>query len=226
MKNGRHSRRGARKGRSKNPGKTDTILQEILDINKQQTIRGSPVKKDQAPMVQGVRDKMYTFWQTYVGPQINSSASLEVDGAIAPILTSFSNAASLVTCFDAYRIIQITVKFYPVATPASTGASGPLYTAIDFDDTATTLLNTIVSYDTLYVTQVGVYFERTFQPRVAKAVYSGAFTSFGQEKSPWIDCNSNTVVHYGLKYALPNGTVATNLWDTTVSAVIQFKNVR
>lgn len=186
----------------------------------------SPIKKDQMPLMQSPRDKLYTIWQTITGPQINSNASTEVDGAITTALSSFGNATALSALFDAYRILQIVVRFYPAATPPSSGSEGPFYTAIDYDDSSTTLLTSLLEYDTLMIVQPGVYFERVFQPRVADALYSGAFTSFGQRKSPWVDAASSGVLHYGLKYALPNGTVATNLWNTTVTAVFQFRQVR
>jgi hypothetical protein len=223
----RNSKRNGKRRTSKRvKSRTDSLLSELITINRSETIRMSPIKKDQMPMMQSPRDKLYTFWQTITGPQLNSSASLEIDGAITTALSSFGNLTPFVSLFDAYRILQITVRFFPAATPPSSGSEGPLYTAIDYDDATTTPLSSLLEYDTLTIVQPGVFFERVYQPRVADALYSGAFTSFGQRKSPWVDVASAGVIHYGLKYAIPNGTIATNLWNTTVTAVFQFRQTR
>lgn len=202
------------------------LLRNLITVNKSEMIRMSPIKKDVTPFAEGAKDKLYTFWQTYVGPQVVSSASLETDLQIQIALTSFTNITAYQTLWDSYRILQVTVRFFPCATPPLSGSQGPVYTAIDYDDATTTTLSQLLEYDTLQMCQPGTYFERTFQPRAANALYSGAFTSFGQMKSPWIDLASAGVLHYGLKIATPNGTVATPLYNTTISAVIQFRNIR
>lgn len=223
-----HSRRAnstSRKRESKN-APVPSLLRDLITINKSEMIRMSPIKKDEQPLVEGTKDKLYTFWQTYIGPQVVSSASLEIDQQLQFMLSSFTNVSAYQTLWDSYRILQITVRFFPCATPPLSGSQGPVYTAVDYDDATTTTLSQLLEYDTLQMCQPGTYFERTFTPRVANALYSGAFTSFGQVKSPWIDLASAGVLHYGLKIATPNGTVATPLFNTTVSAVIQFRNIR
>lgn len=219
-------RNGRRTRKRSNPARTDSLLSQLVLLNKQQTTRPAPIIADQMRMSRPSRDKLYTFFSTITGPQLNSSASIEVDGAITTTLSAQANASAWTSLFDAYRCIQVTVCFYPAATPPSSGSEGPLYTAIDYDDASTTLLSSLIEYDTLQVVPPGTYFERTFEPRASQAMYSGAFTSFGQLKAPWIDSASPSVVFYGLKYALPNGTTATNLWNTTVTSVWQFRQVR
>ena len=39
-------------------------------------------------------------------------------------------------------------------------------------------------------------------PRISTAAYSGAFTSYTNTKAPWIDCNSPTVQHFGMKFGI------------------------
>jgi len=78
----------------------------------------------------------------------------------------------------------------------------------------------------LQVVPVGTFFQRTLQPRVANALYSGAFTSFGQVKNQWVDMASQTVQHYGLKYGIFAATTAATIYSTVIEVVYQVKQLR
>lgn len=54
------------------------------------------------------------------------------------------------------------------------------------------------------------------KPRVASAVYgSGVFSSYSNVKAPWIDCNSPSVEHYGIKWYI-DGTNSGSIANDTV----------
>jgi len=221
----RSNRRRQVKRVRRQPTRSEELLKRLVDINNSETNKMVPVIPD-VPRLRLGRNKIYTFNESYIGAQVASSATVETDGFIAVFLTQFGNGTAYTSLFDSYRIVQVSVMFQPCATPPSTGSQGPFYTAIDYDDSSTTALAALVRYDTVQSDSVGTYFERTYTPRIATAAYSGAFTSFAQDSMQWLDAASNTIIHYGLKYALPNGTIATPLWNITVSAVIQCRNPR
>jgi hypothetical protein len=136
---------------------------------------------------------------------------------------------SLSNVFDSYRIIAAKVTFHPYSGGSnnSSAAIPPITTAIDYDDSTTASVASLLQYDTSQTVPSGVYFERSFRPRVATAAYSGVFTSFAQMKDQWIDMASLGVIHYGLKGGvLAAASGPSNLYSTTTTICYQCKNSR
>lgn len=223
-------RNRARRNRSRGGGQGRNIAllhadnRNIQELLANQLTSSVPDTKDiEYPRIK--RNTIHTWQQSYVGPVIQGSATLEVDGVITVALSSFPNGASLAAVYDTYRIIAVKVVFVPVSPLETGNLSAPIYTVLDYDDSTAVAITGLVQYDTLKVSPPDTFFERTFTPAIAVAVYSGAFTSFGQRRLQWLDCSSDGVVHYGLKYAVPSSGNAPN-WQTSVHAIIQFKNSR
>jgi len=171
------------------------------------------------------RDKVYTFLLT-VQTAVNGATGIETDGSIAYTLNGLSNGNTLAAVFDSYRIMGITARFVPNSVEANgPNGSSPIGVAIDYDDTSSVNLANLQAYDTVSYAPAGTLFERSFQPRVTNALYSGVFTSFGQQKLQWIDSVSAGVVHYGLKYAIP-ASPAPPSWFVFSECIVQFRNVR
>jgi len=171
------------------------------------------------------RNKVYTLQQSYVGPSVIGNAATETDGTLNVTLSALPDASSLAAIFDTYRFVAVKMTFQPSSIEANAAFTAPIYTVIDYDDSATTAVSALVQYDTLMVVPGDQYFERTFKPRVANAVYSGAFTSFGQLTEQWIDTASSGVQHYGIKWGIPLSGSAPS-WQTTIHCIVQFKNTR
>jgi len=145
---------------------------------------------------------------------------------------------SFAALYDSYRIIKVEVTFMPMYTCTSL-ANGigttlliPLiYTVIDYDD-ATNLSSIAAAreYDTVQIHDDKKLFTRTFQPKVAKAVYTGSFTGFSQGKlTDWMDMASTNIQYYGLKYAVSaQSTGSTNLqqWNLSTRMTVQFTSLR
>jgi len=149
-------------------------------------------------------------------------------------LSNLDNSSSFENVWDQYRIdaIRMTVKPQNNAiglVTNSTTSLVPLYCVIDYDNTSN--LSSAAAareYANCIVLEPGESFTRVFQPRVAAAVYSGAFTSFANMEPPWIDCASPNVQHYGVKIFVPGATAAQTLlqsWDVTYEYYISFKSV-
>lgn len=176
------------------------------------------------------KNRVYTFTiKSIPGIQLADIAT-GTGFALFGTLGSLNNSTAYTTIFDSYRILQLTTSFIPVATAFGSGTTvshGALLTAIDYDDAnAPSTSADLVNYDSCQIDRVGNFVERTYNPKVAAAVYSGAFTSFAQS-SLWIDCASPNVQHYGLKYFIEPSTGSTSpTWDIHATYVIQFKNPR
>jgi hypothetical protein len=186
------------------------------------------------PVIRSVENRVFSFCQdlapTY--PLIGQTATTESDGGFNFTLQQLDQYAQLIYVFDQYRFDAIEVTFRPQFTSngmeAGTNIVVPLlYTVVDYDDSNAIPITTLRQYDdcaqSLYETQV-----RRFTPHCATAMYQGSFAGYGNVASPWIDCSSSTVQHYGVKFGITAGntgqTVLQN-WAVTVRAKVSFKNL-
>jgi len=150
-------------------------------------------------------------------------------------LSSLDGATNFTSLFDQYRIDAVRVTIVPTqtaiqitATAANTFVS--IYTAIDYDDqTAPANIATIREYDNVMAVPPATISVRVFQPRIAVAAYSGAFTSFANMGPQWLDAGSPNIQHYGLKVWVPGGVAAqTGLqqWLVETEYYVSFRGVR
>jgi hypothetical protein len=149
----------------------------------------------------------------------------------ATAATSCTDFSSLAAVFDQYRINMIEIRLTPHAPNAfitSTQPVGQLYTVLDYDD-ATALASgaAAVAYSDCIVSPPYANQRRCFRPRVALAAYSGAFTSYANVASPWIDASSSTVNHYGVKTWIdPGAAGALAVYDLVVRTHFEFRSTR
>jgi len=159
---------------------------------------------------------------TDIGEQIYT-VSQEVDlgvihitsGAIPTFSTQMFTASQLdqvttfTALFDQYRVNWIELWVEPLQT---TNVVTNLASVIDYDDaTNLTTYPSALDYNNVVVAPLTNGHHRVFTPHVAVAMYSGAFTSFGNEISPWIDAASTGVQHYGVKLAAETSTGVYNI---------------
>lgn len=137
---------------------------------------------------------------------------------------AMGNANVGVGFFDQYRILAIRFNIRADQnaiglTTNSTTTVTPLYCVIDYDDSAS--LGSVAaaeSYSNCLVLPPGQSCSRLFKPRIALAAYTGAFTGYANMSDQWIDSNSTSVQHYGVKLFIPGVTTAqTELQSWTVS---------
>jgi len=166
--------------------------------------------------------------QTSSAGTIASSTTVPSLYAFYFALSGVDQYASWAAVFDQYRIRSLEVWTQPRQTITS-GVSvnpGVLSTAVDYDD-ANSPATTGELYDyenALIGNGISVHYHR-FHPHAAIATYAGAFTSYGNVESPWIDAASVTVQHYGIK---AGWTVTDVIYtqDVMVKYHIEFRNVR
>jgi hypothetical protein len=147
--------------------------------------------------------------------------------AITATLSSFNDYASYSAVFDQYRIVALETMFYPGATNVAGVASfGHVHSVIDYDDSASITPAQALDYPNVLISNIQDTVVRSFQPHIALAAYGGGvFTSFANATSPWLDCSSTGIVHYGIKVAV-NPTVIAVTFDSVVRAHLQFRNSR
>lgn len=137
-------------------------------------------------------------------------------GALSFKLSDLPNYTEFTSLYDEYRFKAVKVMFIPTvnvsALPALDGTTTgtqnipALYTWIDNDDnTAPTSITQGQQFSSFkahgLLNQMRV---RSVVPECSTALYAGTFTSYGQVKNQWIDNNSPSVIHFGLKFGIVN----------------------
>jgi len=141
----------------------------------------------------------------------------------ASFLPGFSGLASV---FDQYRVKKMEVYIEPFSASGNlVQCGGKLYTVVDYDDANAATVSQIQQYANVIDAPVNVGRVYRFTPHVAQAVYSGAFTGFGNVASDhmWIDSASNTVQHYGVKITAEQTTFSVTV-NVRAKVWIQFRN--
>jgi hypothetical protein len=217
-----HTAHAAHKG-----GSTAALLKQLIALNSRQTIRDEPMVPDVKPKTLQ-RHKLYTFQRSIDLGIITPSVTVETFTSYTFTLNALPDSTEFTALFDQYRIMQVRMEFTPLFTDTSaTVAYPPIYSAIDYDDANSVTGAQINEYDSVMFVPTGTYFERCFNPRIAVAAYSGAFTSFGQPPAGfWIDCASPSVVHYGLKTVMPVAGAANQVWSVRAHLLLQFRETR
>jgi hypothetical protein len=203
------------------------LLQELVDQNKTQVQGTTPRVPDPERIILSPARLVTMERNVQLSSITLSTAPLDTFGAYAIRLSDLPSSSELVTTFDDYRILQLEFVFTPTA---DVNFSGSLVTVVDYDtNTAPTAVNDLLQYKSCQITESGTTCIRRLTPRVVDAVYSGAFTSYGLQTSPWIATDSSSVFHYGLRWAIAgvtgqsSNTVMYNVW---CRAVLQFRNTR
>jgi hypothetical protein len=138
-------------------------------------------------------------------------------------LSDVANAGNYVALFDQYRLTQIEFWTFPTV---SSGAINGLYKSVVDYDNASNLSSLAAAdeYQNVHVTTLGSGHYRRITPHAAMAVYAGAFTSFANVTSPWIDCSNQGVQHYGVKLAVDVTTGGAFAFDVITKYYFEFRN--
>lgn len=182
----------------------------------------------------GAASKLYNFVQTFDQSTISQQATTPRFGSFAVQLSFLDNVTSFTTLFDQYRFDWCECIFRPMYTAQPLSALSSiivpqLYTIIDYDDpTPLSTLSGMREYQNLQMSELETVVRR-FKPHAAMAAYTGSFSGYGNVESPWIDCTSSTVQHYGIKWAIDagdTGQTALQTWSVTMRVGLSFRNVR
>jgi len=163
--------------------------------------------------------------QLFISQFLQTSASIPVFYARYFSSADIDQFTYFSAVFDQYRFSCIELWISPEAGLA-TGSTSNYASVIDYDDTnALTLYAQALDYGNCVQSNNKDTHYHKFVPHCAVAAFSGSFTSYVNVVAPWIDCNSTSVQHYGLKVAAYTSNV-TQTFDLTVRIHAEFRNVR
>lgn len=223
-------RRNSRPRRNRNQsqgGKVVGLLNEIKELNKTQVQGALPAVMDIPPTVISRHRLINIVREIPFGNVTLATAPTDTFGAYAARLSDLPVSSELISTFDDYRMVSLEFTFIPTS---DNNFSGCLITAIDYDTNSSPVsVNDLLQYKTVQKTEPGTTHIRRFTPRVATALYSGAFTSYGIKAMQWIATDSSTVYHYGLRWAIPGiaGQPANQvMYQVFCKIHLQFRNTR
>lgn len=166
--------------------------------------------------------------------------AIGIDSIYTDISTiSMPNRTEFTALFDQYKILSYTIELRPrfnsrdAAYGAGTVADIPtVYWVYDQDDaTPPSSMSQLMEHPKVRSGRLDkpVYITVKY-PTVTTLEYNGGIITNGYsvKRSPWIDCNSYQVPHYGVKYAI-QGTIDRDykaLFDIRVKWRLAFKNPR
>jgi hypothetical protein len=139
-------------------------------------------------------------------------------------LNSFVNYTEYTALFDQYRFDEIEAWIEPSTVMSSSVGGTSYYTAVDLDDGNTpTTSGDVSAKQGALCSDTGTGHYHRWQPHMAVAAYSGAFTSYSNVPAGFIDCASPGVQHYGLKAATSAADGLVRAMDLIVRAKITFR---
>lgn len=226
QRNNQRLRGSRRRARSETSQVVDS-LHQLIDLNKTQISGSLPAVKDVPSFFLSRRKPTNIVREIQLANITLSTAPTDTFGAYAIRLSDLPVYTELTSTFDDYRIIQVELSFIPTS---DNNFAGPLITAIDYDtNSAPVSVNDLLQYRTAMKVEAGAACVRTFTPKVATALYSGAFTSYGLQAMQWIATDSPTVYHYGLRWAIPGITGQSSntvMYQVFAKVFLQFRNTR
>jgi hypothetical protein len=197
---------------------TVVSLQDRFELKPMSSVPPSRVPRNMAR-------QSYWYRGTYVFPVASTSLTLNTPTVYNFKLSDLPLAA-LQTVFDQYAIVEVVLRIIPQNNQDALSSTrvGPYVTVIDHDDgNFLTSISNAGEYSTALTTSGLIGQTRVVQPRVAIAAYSGVFTSFANTRT-YIDCGSNTVVHYGIKAIFPPSFGQLYYYDVSADYIVHFRD--
>lgn len=170
---------------------------------------------------------------------ITCAATADKLGAMAFALADLPSSAAT-GVFDQYKILEIDLQFRPRSNALNqVNVASPndllpgLMVVVDYDDdTALSTKTDAQQYDNVVRAQAYEGVRVRFRPTIDPAIFaSGAFTGYAIEESDkmWLDINSNTISHYGVKWCaelMRTSATTTIAWDVWAYYTVGYKNTR
>lgn len=158
------------------------------------------------------------------GNAFTTSTSVPTMFSASISLSGLANQSKYVALFDEYRIEQAEIWLEPSIVMSPSVGSAQFGSVIDLDDANTpSQFGDVTGKQGAIVSETGTGHYHKWRPFVANALYSGAFTSFGSEPAPWIDCASPSVQHFGVKAMVPAADGIARLYYYTIRVVVSFR---
>lgn len=170
-----------------------------------------------------------SFFAGTMGESDTTTASFVFKLSDLPNYTDFTNL------YDQYRFVGvkatiinpcIETRVYNSATGLeSTRVPGTLISAVDLNDASAATVNQVLEHESAVIHGCGMKMTRELIPALAQAAYQGAFTGYTARQNQWVDANSPSVEHYGLKLGVRNSGLGDSnaTFEIFLTYILEFK---
>lgn len=202
------------------------VLERTYQLEKTQQ-RGLVERVSDVPRLRIKRDKVYTFVRAFDAGMIVNSVTAPIAFANAPSLSSLPVSGDVTDNWEQWRFTQITWSFIPMTTGT---VQNPFYTWFDQDDdTLPPNINEPLQSETMRISALGSFIERTVTPQVSMSgTATGSATSgyVAPGNNLWCDEAYPATKYYGIKAFSPANTnlgASVPLYQVMASVVVQVR---
>lgn len=180
-----------------------------------------------------IRQPVQYFKRTVWLPNwLSTTAGADAFASLKFNLSQLPNHSEFTALYDQYKINMVKAEIIPQFDNANVGSSTSTnvitqnYSVIDYDDiTVPTTMDTLMQYQNLKRTPSTRIIKRIIKPRFASELFNTGIATAYRPTSGFIDCNYDTVEHYGLKLGFSSNP-QNQKWGLKITYYLAFKNVR
>lgn len=198
--------------------------------------RGRYRKRMKAKM----RAKKSGYNQYHFKRSLFLSSAIQVNNLV-PYSTHFGftlgqlpNATDFTNLYDEYRINKVVLKLIPKFSETLQGTGianymNQVHTAYDYDDSlalpTATAIDEITQYQSHKMVMGAKMVTRVIVPKIE--LTGSPSTTAAPKARQWLDCDSTSVLHNGIKVVIPKAENSTSLivYDVQITAYLSFRNV-
>lgn len=159
------------------------------------------------------QNTVYRFSRIYKPGELSSSTTNDVCYAESFQLSVLPGVSDFTTLFDQYKITGVKITWIPqVSDTTMTQTCGNLAYVYDVDDgNAPPSFTWMMEKQGVKVIRPNRMFSMFVKPKPASVFFTNPANSYGTVGGPWIDMNSTTCPHYGLKWVWSPTTTVTKV---------------
>lgn len=147
-------------------------------------------------------------------------------------LSQIPNHSEFTALYDQYKICMVKAELIPQFDNANVGSSTSTnvitqnYSVLDYDDIGTpTSMDQLMQYQNCKRTPSTRILKRVIKPRFASELFNTGIASAYRPTRGFVDCNYDTVEHYGMKFGFASNPQAQK-YGLKMTFYLAFKNVR
>lgn len=144
-------------------------------------------------------------------------------------LADVPNHTEFTSLYDQYKLSKVVFTLIPKfnSNEPFTGIVPPTWSILDYDGAFPNTPTAMLQYTNLHMVPGQKWHKRVLVPKFPNSVYKSSVTSGYQPNTGFLDCNDDTVPHYGATVMLmPTGVEGPFAYDLKVTYYLSFKNVR
>ena len=190
------------------------------------------LRRSRMPRVGGVLQPVQYFKRsTYQTNWVLNDTINNTFKSLEFYLSSVPNHTEFTSLYDQYCIKKVVFTLIPKFNVNTlTDIVPPVWSVLDYDGTFPTNQDGMLQYQNLHTTRGQTWHKRVLTPAILTNQYNGLTTAYTPKKGQFIDCQNDSVPHYGARIMLLPGVTGGSetpfAYDLKTTYYLAFKNVR